>query len=558
MLFRRGVVMLEIGIKALYTIVLLAIAIFCAREAWVVWFDRALQIGHFVATKDGADAANMADSFRRLVVQQQNVLFDLYKGANAKPGEFRGSPGDVLTIHLSDLVRMPGSALDSLKIEAAGVNVTSVLTTLRRWIVAPNEITGSIDQIGQQIYVSAEWANAPNSQDSSATGRTLMVPPQATLQTASFDLACRILFTRIPPNHASFKNVDENEFCTFSRALSQFRSYVAARNVAANETEMKAANEMLEVAGRLIDRLIAANTSLIYAYKLGGYIELEVVASVANADASIIKPRLDRAQSLLTDYIKRLAALDPKAKDADVQERLASLGTRGGAINVAENIRQVDAGTFLKTVSLALQDVTKMARTMTVGPPLLRPGASISAAESKTANTLGCFVVGTDEKRYFVTLGYILGGVGSAVISPALIDTAEIHREIGKVANINRAFALVAIANGLEVANDQIKELAPDPSIGAEVLLIGKTTGLSKAKVAGLGLDGIRIDTEQGPLILDGLVEINRVGLPGDGGGPVLDSQNRLVGLLAASSSERSYVLPVKTFFERNRLTLLQ
>jgi hypothetical protein len=523
--------MVEIGVKALYTVVLLAIAIFCAREAWVVWFDRALQIGHFVATKDGADAANMADSFRRLVVQQQNVLFDVYKGADAKPGEFRVSSGDVLTIHLSDLVRMPGSIVDSIKIEAAGVNVTSVLTTLRRWIVAPNEITGSIDQIGQQIYVSAEWANAPNPQDSRVTGRTLLVPPQSTLQTASFDLACRLLFTRLPPTQSLFKDVDENDFCTFSRALAQFRSYVAARNVATNETETKAANGLLEIAGRLIDRLIAAKTTLIYAYKLGGYIELEVVASVANADASVIE-------------------------DADVQERLASLATRGGAIQVAENVRQVDAGTFLKTVSSALQEATKNAQ-ITAGHPVLRPGASISAADSKTANSLGCFVVGRDGKKYFVSLGYILGAVGNAVVSPALIDTAEIHREVGTVANVDRAFALVAIANDLQVTNDQIKELAPYPSLGAEVLLFGKTTGLSKAKVTAIEAH-VRIDAERGPLMLDGLVQINRIGLPGDGGGPVLDSQNRLIGLLAASSSESSYVLPVKTFFDENQLTLLQ
>jgi hypothetical protein len=284
--------------------------------------------------------------------------------------------------------------------------------------------------------------------------------------------------------------------------------------------------------------------------------ELEVVASVANADASVIKPHLDKAQGLLADYIRRLAALDPKAKDADVQERLASLATRGGAIQVAENVRQVDAGTFLKTVSSALQEATKNAQ-ITAGHPVLRPGASISAADSKTANSLGCFVVGRDGKKYFVSLGYILGAVGNAVVSPALIDTAEIHREVGTVANVDRAFALVAIANDLQVTNDQIKELAPYPSLGAEVLLFGKTTGLSKAKVTAIEAH-VRIDAERGPLMLDGLVQINRIGLPGDGGGPVLDSQNRLIGLLAASSSESSYVLPVKTFFDENQLTLLQ
>src|SRR5689334_18570319 len=110
--------MIEIGIKAIYTIVLLAVTTFCLREAYFVWFDRTLQIGAFAATKDGADASGMADSFRRLVVQQQNVLLDLYKGAKPKQGEFRFSSNDVLSIHLADLARLSGSSLDSLKIEA--------------------------------------------------------------------------------------------------------------------------------------------------------------------------------------------------------------------------------------------------------------------------------------------------------------------------------------------------------------------------------------------------------------------------------------------------------
>jgi hypothetical protein len=548
--------MVEIGAKALYTVALLAIAIFCAREAWAVWFDRALQIGHFDATKDGADAASMADTFRRLVVQQQNVLFDLYSGAPAKPGEFRVSSGDVLTIHLSDLVRMPGSALDSLKIEAAGVNVTSILTTLRRWIVAPNEITGSVDQLDQKIYVSADWANAPNAQDPRVIARSLLVPPQTTLQNASFDLACRILFRRIPPNDVFFKDVDENDFCAFSSALSQFRSYLAARNVATDEAGTKAANGMLDIASRLIDRLTAANTTLIYAYKLGGYIELEVVASVANANASVIKPHLDKAQSLLHDYLKRLAALDPKANDPDVQERLASLATRGGAIPVAENFRQIDAVTFLKTVSSALlQDVTKSTPSTAADPNLLRPGASISAADSKTANALG-FFVGKDNKRYFVSLSYVLGAIGSVVVSPALIDTAETHRPIGKVVDVDDPFALVEIADGVQITNDQIKEIASAPSLGAEVRLIGKNTGMSKAQVTGQDV-ATRIETERGTLALNGLVQIGKIGLPGDGGAPVLDSQNRLIGLLAASSSEHAFVLPVKDFYEKKQLRLL-
>ncbi|HTB03542.1 MAG TPA: hypothetical protein VK804_23985 [Bradyrhizobium sp.] len=547
--------MIEIGVKALYTIILFAVTLFCLREAWLVWFEHPLQIGQFVGTKDGADAPSMADSFRRLVVQQQNVLFDLYKGADSKPGEFRVSSGDVLTIHLADLVRMPGSSLDSLKIEAAGINVTSVLTTLRRWIVAPNEITGSVDLIGTQVIVSANWTNPPHTSDRRTAWQMLVLPTQATLQAASFDLACRILFARIPPDDVWLKDVSESDFCTFSTALFKFRAYLTARSLAVNEADTKAANELLQTAQRLIDRLVVDKSNLIFAYKLGGYIELEQVASSTNPDPNVIKRQLDKAQALLSDYMKQFAKHDPSASDADVQEKLASLVTRGGAPQTAENLGQVDASTFLQTVNSALKDTTSQNASNT--PLVLRPGTSIGPAEGKTAGTFGCFVE-KDGRKFLLSLAYIVGAVGDSVVSPALIDVAAEHRKIGKVADVDGAFALVTIESGLEIRNDQIKGVAPDPRLNSAVRLIGRNMGTSKAVITAVEVDGLRIETEHGSLVLNGLVETNRIGLPGDGGGPVLDDAGQLIGLLAASSTTTSYVMVVKAFLDRKGLKLIQ
>jgi hypothetical protein len=547
--------MVEVGIRALYTIVLLTITVFCLREAWLVWFDRTLQIGHFVATKDGADVASMGDSFRRLVVQQQNVLFDLYKGTDSRPGEFRVSTGDVLTIHLDDLVRMPGSALDSLKIEAAGVNVTSLLTTLRRWIVAPNEITGSVDQIGSQVIVSADWANLPHARGTRTAWQMLVLPRQTTLQAASFDLACRVLFARIPPDHAWLKDVSENDFCIFSTALSRFRNYLTARNVAVNEADTKAANEELQGAQQMIDRLVAAKTNLIFAYKLGGYIELERVASITNPDANAIKPQLDKAQALLGDYMKRFAALDPAANDADVQEKLASLVARGGAIQTAENLRKVDASTFLKTFSPVLNDTTKVSQVAPAHRAALRPGMSIGPADGKTAATSGIFVV-RDDKKYLLTSSVFFGRVGSAVVSPSLLDTAQNRREIGKVAEIDGAFALIELS--VDASNEQIKQVAPSPPLGAEVRLLGRGTGLSKSVVSGFSIT-VSLETERGPLTLKDLfATADPMGLPGDGGGAVLDEQDGVIGLLIGGSLTMSLVLPVADFLDRQQLKLLR
>jgi len=548
--------MIEIGIKALYTVILLAVTVFCAREAWLVWFDRSLQIGHFMGTKDGADASSMADSFRRLVVQQQNVLFDLYKGTVSRPGEFRVSSGDVLTIHFADLVKMPGSSLDSLKIDAAGVNVTSLLTTLRRWIVAPNEITGSVDQIGSQVIVSADWANPPHSRGTDTTWQMAALPTQTTLQAASFDLACRILFARIPSDHAWLKDVSENDFCTFSNALFRFRNSLSARSAAVNEADTKAAGELLQSAQKTIDRLVADKTNLIFAYKLGAYIALEQVASVTSPDANAIKPQLDKAQALLGDYMERFAKLNPNASDADVQEKLASLATRRGAPQVSDNLGQVNASTFLQSVSSILKDPNKVSQTPPSGSSALRPGSSIGPAKGKTAGTLGCFVQ-KGGKKYLLSLGYVVGAVGDAVVSPALIDIAQAHPEIGRVEEVDGPFALVAIEGNPDAQNDQIKDLAPEPQLASQVRLIGRNMGTSKAAITAVGMD-IRIDIETGSGALSGVVQTQRIGLPGDGGGAVLDDQDRLIGLLAASSTTTSYVLPVKPFLEKKGLTLTQ
>jgi hypothetical protein len=547
--------MIEIGIRALYTIVLLTITVFCAREAWLVWFDRTLQIGHFVATKDGADAASMADSFRRLVVQQQNVLFDLYKGTDSRPGEFRVSTGDILTIHLDDLVRMPGSALDSLKIEAAGINVTSLLTTLRRWIVAPNEITGSVDQIGSQVIVSADWANLPHARGKRTAWQMLVLPTQTTLQAASFDLACRVLFAGIPSDHAWLRDVSENDFCIFSTALSRFRNYLTARNVAVNETDTKAANDELQGAQRMIDRLVAAKTNLIFVYKLGGYIELERVASITNPDANAIKPQLDKAQALLGDYMKRFAALDPAANDADVQEKLASLVARGGAIQTAENLRKVDASTFLKTFSSALNDATKVSQAVPARPAALQPGMSIGPADGKTATTSGIFVIGGNRK-YLLSSSLFFGQVGSKVVSPSLLDTAQSHPEIGMVTEVDGPFALIELS--VDASNEKIRKLAPFPSLGNEVRLLGRGTGLSKSLVKGLHV-ATSLETGRGPLILNDLISTaDPMGLPGDGGAAVLDTEDRLIGLLIGGSQTISLVLPVSDFLDRKHLELLE
>ena len=553
--------MIEIGIKTVYSIVLLAVTTFCLREVYLVWFDHPLQIGSFVGTKDGSDAPSMADSFRRLVVQQQNVLLDLYKGSAPNQGEFRFS-SDVFPIHLGDLARLPGSSLDSLKIEAAGVNVTSLLTTLRRWIVAPNEITGSVDQISQQVIVSASWANPPRTRNENTTWQMLVLPTQSTLQAASFDLACRILYARIPPDHPSLKNVSEADFCTFSTALFKFKSYLSARAAAISDQDVAASNYLLLSVDKTVETLTTADTNLIFAYKLGGYVKLERANKIVNSDPNALKAELDKAQSLLRNYLERFVRQFPNSGDADAQEKLASLVARGGTLKTDVNLAQVNASEFLQYVNAALktQGATTKAE-LTANATTLKPGMTIGLRQGNSAKVIGCFVE-KDGKQFLLTGRMEAMSVGLPVITPALIDAAE-HREIGKVVEIDGALSLVALEGTQNVSNDIIKGLASEVRPDEDVRLVGRS-GISTGKVKAVGVDHILVDTSEGTLAFDGLVQATKLALLGNSGAPVLDSQDRLVGLyfvgneFADNGVGISFLVPVQGFLNSRGLKLVQ
>jgi hypothetical protein len=56
---------------------------------------------------------------------------------------------------------------------------------------------------------------------------------------------------------------------------------------------------------------------------------------------------------------------------------------------------------------------------------------------------------------------------------------------------------------------------------------------------------------------MPGLVAAERISEPGDGGAPVFDAADRLVGMVYAGSEQVTGILPLASLFEELRLTLL-
>jgi hypothetical protein len=555
--------MFELLTKAFYTLILLAIAGICVREVAQVWWDKTLLYGKFAATTNGQDAPAQGDAFRRFIMQQQAVLFRLFKAGGSRPGAFRFGEREIELQNVSDLGHIPSSLLDEVKIEAGGVNVSSVLSALRRTVKPPNEVTGSIDQLGNELYVVAQWRGALQRDGSNA--RTIILEPQPNLESASFDLACRIFLTRVGTKHPVLREADEDDFCAFATALNDFRSYLAARDRAPSEEDRrKVAKEKLDPVQARIERLVTNKTELPYAYKLAGYVEIERQAALPSANAADLTQSLDRAEDNLRQYVERLAKLAPEGKDPDVTERLVYLAARRAKQENAKEIASSPTvGVLVETAKSLFasqpERVAAAARAaVAVATAKIKPGASISSTTQGNAGTLCCFVKDTAGKVYFVTVAHLAGKEGDEIVSPARIDAGQ-SRTIGTVEGISTGVALVAVAPGVDVGNElaagppaAVSTLAPAVQPGEEVKLIGRTS-VQTGKVY-----AVEATVEIAPgLLASGLVLTEKISFAGDAGAPVLDANNRLVGMLIGSSDQQSVVLPLKPYLDERDLSLL-
>lgn len=558
--------MLEFGVKVVYSLVLSGVAALCLREVWQVWCDNTLQYGQFVATKDGQDVPGQADTFRRLILQQQGLLYRLYSPSQAKPGEFRVG-ANPLTIRLSDLGQLPSSGLEDVKIEAGGINVTSLLAKLRRQIKTPNEITGSVDQIGTQIYISADWKSAPRRNGKGTEPHTFALPPQTDLNLASFDLACRIFLIRVAPTQPMLRSADEDQFCLFSTAFDTFHRYLALRDRAMTDSGRSNAGGLLSRAEQQIEALVTAKTSLPYAYKLAAYITIER-ATTQSSDAKLISNSLDHAQDLLLQYASHLVAIEPNASDKDVEDRLAYLAARRGAVPSVAAAKQPDLAAMaallrsvdtVRTVAESSKGATEPTRP---GPPAesapLAPGASIGPMNVPIAVSLCCTVTGSDGQRYLVTAGHSLGTSHEQVeiISPAYIDDSSIKQVVARTSLSAGDVAFLQLGDNIKVTNDPIKGIAEVPALGADVTILGRTSLRVEGHVVATH---VKMPSFWGSS--DEVMLVDAPTRPGDSGAPVLDSEHRLLGIVLGGmldgAVEKTVVLPVGSVFRAHGLTLL-
>jgi hypothetical protein len=530
----------SIGAKALYSAILVAIVALCVSEFYKIWFDRSPVLAAFdFVDQDGSPKPESGKSFTQRLVHQEHRLIRLLQ---------QPSSGDPIvtedaTLQFQDLRVADAnlSQFDEIKIEAQGFNITDILSKLRNWFRQPNEISGRIDKLDDGYHVFAEWR--AGSVAAADGGRRFYNRSHSDLEGASFDLAAELIWHNMgdlrqptPLVASLMNNFSADEFADFMEAWSDYRRLVPRKNDLSDE-DRKA---LLE-ATRVTDRLLTPDKTYPPLYNLAGNLRL----LQARPEAMTPEQR-EVVRRLLTSYLEQLAALD-LPEDEAAKRNLATL-------EAAEPAAQ-------RVAAAVAAERAAQAETTSPAPRVALAGASISPEGVATAGSTCCLVHDPDGKRYLLTADYIFaGGPGQPVLSPAGVDGGTAADRVGSFersypSDGSPGVALVRLDDDVQLSNAnpplrRITGVVAAPKPGTKVKLFGRSSGLREGEV---------VDTDLSKSFPGGhgkFVAVTRISRPGDGGAPVIDEDNQLVGMLYAGSQEVSLVLPLKPIFDALQLKL--
>ena len=205
-----------------------------------------------------------------------------------------------------------------------------------------------------------------------------------------------------------------------------------------------------------------------------------------------------------------------------------------------------------------------------------RPGCSISRTETKHTGTIGLKVYG-QERSYLLSCYHVLcspefelgieefniensaGGID--IVSPGRTDSdngtpiAKVYKGIinGEldcaIATLNDDGVMKRSICTMEVSPNLPREIGPNEAkTQLKVVSVGRTTGLTKGRII-LSSGKFNIKYSFGKRKIEktigGLIVSTQFSQSGDSGAAVLDDDNNVIGIIIATSTDLTYILPI-------------
>jgi len=205
--------------KVVYSALLVGVTIVVLRELWMVWLDKKIYVGRFTAISDtGTDDATGA-SFPARVVSAQAILARQYHDYQQERSA--DSPTDA-TFILPGMtpLSIPPEALSGIDITVQNVNLRQLFTTLRKYFLAPNEITGNVMTHEGLVVAAVDWPRAPQLGENREKVANFLVPGQKSPQDAAAYIASSLSWARAARLDDKVAEYPRVQFCDFCSSLN--------------------------------------------------------------------------------------------------------------------------------------------------------------------------------------------------------------------------------------------------------------------------------------------------------------------------------------------------
>jgi hypothetical protein len=150
--------------KVVYTIALIGLIAFLARELYGLWFDNRLYVGDFQYFVDGKNDDTQGRSFPTHILGQHQLLRSALVEENIRRKQqsnllaatpsadvYRGLPSSLPEITRWQLV------LSDVELKVQGFDFGKLFTALRTWISPPKELRGFVEKAGTNLRATVNW-----------------------------------------------------------------------------------------------------------------------------------------------------------------------------------------------------------------------------------------------------------------------------------------------------------------------------------------------------------------------------------------------------------------
>lgn len=209
---------LSILAKLLYSALLFGLLGVVLRELWTVWFDSTVYIGRFeVVTETGKDDASSA-MFPKRIVSSRAISAEQMKDYQTRRAADSPTDATYILPGMNPLL-LPQETLGGVEITVQSINLTQLLSVIRKWFLAPNEVTGNVVVRDRSVLAAVEWPRAPFSETAPSRATRFLVPSQTSQQAAAAYIANSLSWAQAASLKAQIASYPKAQFCDFAAGL---------------------------------------------------------------------------------------------------------------------------------------------------------------------------------------------------------------------------------------------------------------------------------------------------------------------------------------------------